>query len=173
MKKLLLVIALFIAAYAQAQTIRVPIDMSFELPIQSGTNGTIIINNITTNIYLTITTNVEVTVLDQRVTTNTYVTNITFITQITTNASTDLVTITNNVIDPKLGIRLFRIISSPSVFTTSNFSPSSFTTLYYSNPSKFKLVWPTGTWWLGPMPTNQARGAVLFENVNGELWATP
>jgi hypothetical protein len=172
MKKLLLIF-LFVAACAKAQTLRVPIDLSFELPIQSGTNGTIIINNITTNVYLTITTNVDVTVLDQRITTNTYVTNITFITQITTNASTDIVTLQDNVINPKLGIRLLKNITGATTFTTSNFSPSMFTTLYFRNPSKFQITWPTGIWWLGPMPTNQVRGAVLFEVIGSELWATP
>lgn len=170
MKKLL-VLFLFIAACAQAQTMRVPIELSFEMPIP--TNGTVIINQIVTNVYQTITTNVEVTVLDQRVTTNTYVTNITFVTQITTNASTAIVTLPNNVINPKLGTRLLKIITGPTTFTTANFGNDTFTTLYFKNPSKFQITWPTGTWWLGQMPTNQARGAVLFENINGELWATP
>ncbi len=127
-------------------TVRAPVVSFVEIPVQPAT----IVTNVT-NVF--ITTNVTV---------------------IVTNAPTPFTTITSDVIDQKLGERLMRFVDRPQNFTFTNFSPGTFTTLYWINPAGFKLNFQTNNvWWLGAIPTNQARGAVLIEAVGQEFWIEP
>lgn len=144
MKTILSILLLVLALGAQAQTQTIRVPLNISVDIPLPAST----NNVTT-----ITNNYFVTV---------------------TNASTALVPLPTDAVDAKLGIRLIRFVSAPPTFTFTNFGPSAFTTLYWSNPAGFKLNFPTDSvWWLGPMPTNQLRGAVLIEAVGNEYWLTP
>jgi hypothetical protein len=139
MKTFLLLLANLLALGIQAQTVRVPILLSADIPLPPSTNIT-------------------------------YVTNIFII----TNASTLLIALPNDAVDAKLGPRLIRFVSSPPIFTFTNFAPSAFTTLYWSNPAGLSLRFQTNNvFWFGVIPTNQVRGALLIEAVGNELWLTP
>lgn len=160
-------VALFTASICFGQQkITVPavmtVDISFELPeLPPQTNDASVV--IITNVYY-INTNIYTTV---NITTN--------ITVVGTNASQGIVILSNNIIDPSLGTRLLRNFSSPTTFTFGSFSPqNSYTTFYWRNPTRQRITWPPGVLWLnGTPPTNQIRGAVLFEQVLGnEVWAT-
>ncbi len=84
-----------------------------------------------------------------------------------------LMRLSSNVIDATIGTRLIRFVNSPSEFSTSNFADGIYTTFYWVNPGKFRLTFPDNWVWLnGVAPTNQPRGALLLESVNGEIWAT-
>lgn len=87
--------------------------------------------------------------------------------------SSALIPITTDSIDPLMGLRLIRFVSGPAHFTLTNFVNDAYTTLYYVNPNGLSLNFPTNIVWLnGPAPTNQVRGAILLESINGEIWAT-
>jgi len=66
------------------------------------------------------------------------------------------------------------IPSAEPAFTFTNFASGSFATLYWSNPAGLHLGFPTNkVFWMGAVPTNQLRGAVLIEAIGSELWFTP
>lgn len=147
-----------------------PILLEASVDIPDSTNGGTVIN-ITTNVYFLINSNTYVTNLTF-VTSNTYVTNITMV--VVTNAPTPIVILKDNVVDARLGTRLQRNIGAPTTFTFAGFTTDSFTTLYIKNPTASKLTFPaTGVWWARPAPTNQTRVVILFEWVSGEYWASP
>jgi len=126
-------------------TIKAPVVAYVEIPVQTNNNSIFITTNVT-NVYMS--TNAP--------------------------AQAPLVTLTSDVVDARLGARLIRFLGTPPNFTFTNFAPGSFLTLYWSNPAQFPITFPTkGVWWMGQMPTNQARGAVLIEKMGDEYWITP
>lgn len=83
-----------------------------------------------------------------------------------------IVTLTNNVIDPAIGVRQFRLVIAPTAFLTAAFQTNSYVSFYWANPQKQAITWPTNIFWLGPPPTNEVRGAVFLELLNGEIWGS-
>lgn len=167
--KTLISIVLFaaLACFGQ-QKVTIPavlkMDVTFELPdMPPQTNDASVI--IITNVYY-INTNIYTTI---NITTN--------ITYVGGGASLSpkIVILTDNVINPDLGTRLQRNFGAPTAFTFGSFRTNSFTTFYWRNPNRQRITWPAGVVWLnGPAPTNQIRGAVLFEWNESEnaVWAT-
>lgn len=157
--------------FSQKITIPANLLIEFELPPQTNETSVIIITNIAyyinTNIFITnvITTNIFTTI---NITTN--------ITIIGGGIGTPkIVLLSDNVINPDLGTRLQRNFAIPTAFTLGSFATNSYTTFYWRNPNRQRITWPPGIVWLnGLPPTNQIRGAVLFEHIpsEGTIWAT-
>ena len=80
-------------------------------------------------------------------------------------------------IDPAAG-DYAKTIAEPTTFVLAPFAAQASTTLYLSNPFRAPITWPAtiGTarlvWLQGGAVTNQARAAILFEEVAGEIWAS-
>lgn len=164
-----LCLALFaFTAHAQKITIPVDLQLSFELPEQ--TNSGNVVWNITTNIVVT---NIFIT----NITTNTYVittNSYSYVTNIVSGGGVSkLVPMTDDIIDPRKGSRLLKLITGPTTFTTSSFAQDAITTLYFINPQRHMMTFPPQAVWMGGVVTNQVRGAILIENVVGQLWLTP
>lgn len=157
--KTLAALFLLVCLTAFGQTVKVPINLTAEIPLLG------------TNVYVTIVTNITY------VTTNVYVTNL-FVTNVTQvinmiSPPTTITPMANDIIDTRLGTRMIRVMSAPANFSFDNWAPNLYATLYWQNPNRLPLRWPTNVIWLTPAPTNQDRGAVLFEQVGKEMWATP
>lgn len=170
---LLLSFVLLTPCFGQKITVPANLLLSFELPPQTNETSVIIVTNvayyINTNIFITnvnhITTNVFTTI--------NITTNITVVGD--TGGTPKIVILSDNVINPDLGVRLQRNFSIPAAFTFGSFKTNSYTTFYWRNPNRQRIAWPPGIVWLnGLPPTNQVRGAVLFEFMpsEGSIWAT-
>lgn len=169
----LLSFLLLTPCFGQKITVPANLLIEFELPPQTNETSVIIITNvayyINTNIFVTnvnhITTNVFTTI--------NITTNITIVGGATSTPR--IVILSDNVINPNLGTRLQRNFAIPTSFTFGSFQTNSYTTFYWRNPNRQLITWPPGIVWLnGLPPTNQVRGAVLFEHMpsEGTVWAT-
>lgn len=173
MKTLLAGLVLLLSLSLRAEKITVPAELklqteiTFDLPTQTNATSIIIVTNITvinTNVF-NIVTNVFTTI--------SITTNITVVGGAT--GTPKIVVLNDNVINPDLGTRLQRNFSVPATFSFGSFATNSYTTFYWRNPNRQRITWPSGIVWLnGLPPTNQVRGAVLFEHISSEgtIWAT-
>jgi hypothetical protein len=80
-----------------------------------------------------------------------------------------------NVVNPG-DVDLVKTVVAPTLFTINTFPKDGYVVLYIFNDSGFAMTWATAqkmTLLGGHMPTNQTRAAIVFVEVNGEIFCAP